>query len=288
MEENKRKAASLPRRAWRRLKRLLADPRGEQRNFRYYRKLVKLVPELGSYNWTGAMDHLAKRAQELGCGDLGAYYRLLRDDEQELTRLQSNFTLKGSHFFRGDDWDFFGERCLPELKDREKLRVWCAGCSSGQEAWSLIMALLDHVPLERIEVLATDYNDELLDKCRAGAYFNMHLHEVPERYRRYIDYGPKRFTIKPELRSVVRVENLNLLTDPYPAGFDVILCRNVLKFFSAEVIARLQKRLAASLTPGGYLFLSEDDGHRSAERIEKPAQLGLEEIDGRCIYRRLT
>ena len=82
------------------------------------------------------------------------------------------------------------------------------------------------------------------------------------------------------------MKNLNLLTDPFPAGFDVILCRNVLKFFSPQKIAQIQEQLAHSLNRGGFLFLSADDHHYDLEFINAPASMGLEQMDDRCIYRK--
>ncbi|MBR2739030.1 MAG: hypothetical protein IKD88_10000 [Lachnospiraceae bacterium] len=254
-----------------------------------YRVVCGMIPELTGYR-AGTVLFLREKAAERGYVNLRTYARVLRKDPAEIAWLSTRLTYKGTHFFRGEDWGFFIGRCLSELADRSEVRVWCAGCSLGQEAYSVLTALLDYVPLEKIRILATDYNDELLEKCRSGRYLNMHLHEIPERLRRYVETGEKTFTFLPELRAAVETKPLNLITDDYPAPFDVILCRNVIKFFSGDMIPRVQRRLAASLAPGGFLFLSADDDRRGVkdrvEMIPRPEELGLQQLENRCIYRK--
>ena len=253
---------------------------------RAYRRIIAAVPELASYK-AHQKEHVRARAKEKGCEDLRAYARLLRRDPEELEFLKTNLTFKGTHFFRGNDWDFFNEKCLSAFAGRDRVRVWCASCSSGEEAYSVVLSLLDYVPLEAIELLASDYNDELLAKCREGRYYNMHFEEIPERYRHYVIPGKPKFTFPPEIVAKMQTRNINLLTDDFPAGFDVVLCRNTLKFFKRDAILAVQKKLAAAVKPGGYLFLSSDGNHNREEFIRDPGSMGLEEMEDRCIYRKL-
>ena len=254
---------------------------------RYYRKLKKLVPELASYK-EYQIKFIGELAERAGLKSIKDYYCLVRNNQEEMEYFKQNLTYNGSHFFRGNDRDFFIENCLSALKGAEKVRIWCAACSSGQEVYSTIVSLADYVPLEKIDVLASDYNDEMIAKCADGSYFNMHLHEVPERYHKYLEKGPKKFLFKKEIRELVKTENINLLGNEYPKGFDVILCRNVLKFFSPEVIDECHIKLAGSLNRGGYLFLSHDDDSKKEEFIKDPESLGLEQLDGRCIYKKIS
>lgn len=251
----------------------------------YYRRMKGILPELENYKRT-TIRHVIKRAQELGYTNLRQYYMYLQHDVKEQTYMNSNMTLKGSHFFRGNDWGYFRDQCLSQFSGRKGLKLWCAGCSSGEEVYSLIMALLDYVPLSEINVLATDYNDELLEKCRKGKYGNSHYTEVPERYQKYLEKDPKGFAVQSELVNLIHLRNLNLLTDPFPEGFDIILCRNVLKFFSRQMIAQTQEKLAMALNKDGFLFLSADDNHDHREFIAEPASMGLKQMDDRCIYQK--
>ena len=250
---------------------------------RYYKKIIEIVPEIASYKKT-TIRHLIKTAGERGFKNLKEYYSKLRFDEDERAFLRVNLTLKGTHFFRGDDWEAFNKECLSAFSGRDSVKVWCAGCSSGEEAYSTIMSLLDYVPIKSISVLASDYNDELLAKCDEGSYFNMHYEEVPERYRSYLDLGEKKFTVKQDLRDVVTTRNINLTTDEYPAGFDIIVCRNVIKFFSKDVNLTVKRKLIDSLNPGGCLFVSTDDDHHNLELVENAAEMGLRQIEDRGLY----
>ena len=200
---------------------------------RSFERIVELVPQLKPYRY-GGYAHVKDIASERGFSTLGEYCAGLEQDPSEVEYLAENITLKGSHFFRGvGGYETLDRECLPALAKRDKVRVWCAGCSSGEEVYSLVMALAEHVDPDRIEVLATDYNEELLERCRRASYSVSRLEEVPERYRHYLcmsDTG-KRFSFSDELLGSVTVRHLNLLEDEYPEEFDLISCRNVIKFF---------------------------------------------------------
>lgn len=254
-------------------------------NKKYYQRISKFIPSLTSYKKETVV-YVEKRAAEAGYDNIKDYYRLLKNNEEERRILSQRLTLTGSHFFRGDEWEYFNKKCLSAFKGADQVSVWCAGCSSGQEVYSVIMSLMDYVPIENITVLATDYNDEMIAKTKAGKYYNMHIDEVPAHYRKYVIEGAPQFTFRSDILSAVRTEKLNLLTDPYPAGFDIILCRNVIKFFAKKQIPKVQKNLAASLSPGGYLFVGNSDGNKKIEMIEDPAALGLVQEDSLCIYRK--
>ena len=148
------------------------------------------------------------------------------------------------------------------------------------------MSLLDHLPIDALRILATDYNAEKLERCRAGKYGPTHLEEVPEKYRHHLVRVKNSFTFAPEVRDAVTVRQLNLLTDEYPSGFDLIVCRNVIKFFTPETVKEVQKKLVSSLADGGFLFLSVNDEGDNRETIDDPDSLHVRQI-GNCIYQKL-
>ncbi len=259
-----------------------------RRERKYYGKIKKIIPALDDYK-KETVFHVIKRAETVGCPDLRSYYAYLLSNEEEQSFMKTSITCKGSHFFRGNDWELFIRECLSSYQGRDEVEVWCAGCSSGEEVYSIILALMDYVPLEGIHVLATDYNDELLERCRRCDYPVCHYDEIPDRYRNQIvlTKNGRRFTFRPEILARVQTRNLNLLEDDFPADFDVILCRNVLKFFSDNKIAAVQKKLTASLKPGGCIFFSADDSYPSREEIMHPEEMGVQPVsDHRCIYRK--
>ena len=255
----------------------------------YYAKVVELVPQLKPYRF-GAFAHIKDLSEGRGFDSIKEYYEGLLANPEEVEHLKVNITYKGSHFFRGKrGWRIFRSKCLPQLEGKDRVRVWCAGCSTGQEVYSLVMALLDHVPAERIEVLATDYNDDLLERCQRASYAIMHLHEIPEHYMRHVVVSEtgKRYSFTPEVLAPVTTQNVNLIEDEYPQGFDIISCRNVIKFFTRGVAEGVQERLAASLNPGGFLFLGTDGYGALTEWIQKPARLGLRRIGLENIYQKV-
>ena len=254
----------------------------------YYQKICGLIPELEHYFYHSPMTQIRKRGKALGLHSVRAYYRYLEQHPEEQEYLSHNLTYRGSHFFRGEDWPFFTEKCLSSFRDADRVRVWSAGCSSGEEVYTVIMALMDFVPPEKIDVLASDYNDDLLRRCRNATYGMSHYKEVPEKYLRYtrwVEEG-KKFTFDSRITGLVHTENINLLTDDFPGSFDVITCRNVLKFFTPEKIREIQEKLARSLAPEGYLFVSSDDPGSTGESIGDPESFGLTQVEDRSIYRK--
>ncbi|MCR5373432.1 MAG: hypothetical protein K6E41_08205 [Solobacterium sp.] len=253
---------------------------------RAYAQLKTMIPELNSYKQS-TVYHIQRLAYHAGCRSFGEYCSFLEKHPDELSELKRNITLTGTNFFRGNDWPYFSKECLSTYRDKDLLRIWCAGCSSGKEVYSVILSALDFVPLQRIEVLASDYNDEMLALTAVGTYSPADLEMIPEHLQRYIvRTESRRFTFAEELKERITVQKIDLLKDAYPTGFDIILCRNVIKFFSPEVIPLVQQKLVHSLNENGFLFLSTDGNHKGAELIKDPEAMGAVQMDGRCIYRR--
>ncbi len=266
----------------RKLKNILTGT-GETRED-YYRKFRELIPELDMYK-KEQISYFEEVAAEHNCASLKEYYDYVCSDPEELQRLRRHVTYSGTHFFRGEDWPFFSERCLSSFRDADSVSVWCAGCSSGEEVYTLLMAMTEYLPAEKIHILATDYNEDLLETCRKGLYFRTRMFEIPEHYQKDLILSGSRFTFPDEYKAAIRTEQQNLLTDAYPEGFDLILCRNVIKFFTFEMRESVQRKLAASLKQGGWLFLSHDDGNDD-EMIGDPASMSLVQIENRSVYRR--
>lgn len=253
------------------------------------KKFKSLVPGLAFYNGISAIRHLRVKALDNGCGSLAEYYRLVSSDPGKLAELKENLTYVGTRFFRGKVWLELEKVCKEagqSWSEKERIRVWCAGCSSGKEVYSVLMILLESVPPGKIELLATDYNHEMLKRCEEAAYPLSIIGEITERFRnRYVETDGDCFRIRKELRDIVRTGFLDLLVDDYPSGFDIVLCRNVIKFFKPGVRRLVQQRLAASLAPGGFLVVSDELGK---EGIRNPGKMDLSRIGRSPIYQRLS
>lgn len=244
-----------------------------------------IIPDLASYSRSQVLFQLCRQALNHGCGSLQEYYDAVSSDPELLSELKVNLTFLGSHFFRGDIWPELREVCFTSFRNRDMIRVWCAGCANGKEVYSLLMVLLDFLPSEKIDLLATDYNPEQLRKCQEGIYPLSTIKEIPAEYRHYLVSSEERqqFQISSGLRQMVQTKCHNLLSDEYPGCFDLILCRNVVKFFEEDVKCQVQKKLAASLNDSGYLVVSDD---LVREGIHDPGSMSLVQLGCYCIYRK--
>jgi chemotaxis protein methyltransferase CheR len=181
-------------------------------------------------------------------------------------------TNETSFFRERKHFEFLVSEVIPAWREeaaaghRPRLvRAWSAGCSTGEEPYSLAMVLLKHLPPSagwQIEIKATDLSTRVLDRARAGIWPIEKADAIPGEYRRAFMLRGVRAqegTMKagPELRQVVQFAQLNLTSDSYPVfrGCDLVFCRNVLIYFDQALRARITSRLIEHLQPGGYLFL---------------------------------
>lgn len=215
---------------------------------------------------------LAARARERAArrgSDLAGYAWLLDGDEGELSALAEALRVGETRFFRHRAHiEALRRTVIPgRARTSARLRAWSAGCSTGEEAWTLAMLLGEQC--DDFEVQATDLSLPALEAARAGRYRSATLEHVPAalRQRWFVDEPGGSARVAEALRSRVRFEQRNLLARPYPRGCDVILCRNVLIYFAAPHRDEVVVRLADSLLPGGYLFLGYSETLRSHEDL---------------------
>jgi chemotaxis protein methyltransferase CheR len=215
---------------------------------------------------------LARRLRELGL-DFADYYGLVETDPQEKVRMLDCICTNETHFFREPrQFEFLETHVFPEWRARaeagtmaRRVRVWSAGCSTGEEPYSVAMAFLARFPPSsgwEIEVVATDLSTKVLDRAQAAVWPIDKAKEIPDSYLKAFmlrGTGPEEGRMKagPLVRSRVRFQRLNLNAEPFTfaGGFDLILCRNVLIYFDATSKARVVGRLLERMEPGGYLFL---------------------------------
>ncbi|MDC3332603.1 protein-glutamate O-methyltransferase CheR [bacterium] len=189
--------------------------------------------------------------------------------EKVIDAMTTNETLwfRDTHPF-----EIFKNRLLPEFQESSssRIRVWSAACSSGQEPFSLSMNV-EELMLERpgffrspVEIVATELSPTMLERCRAAQYDSLSLGRglSDERRKRFFDEVDERYwRIKPSVTSRVTFKPLNLMDGYQSLGqFDVVFCRNVLIYFSAELKADILSRIRATLRPGGYLVLGSSEG----------------------------
>jgi chemotaxis protein methyltransferase CheR len=218
-----------------------------------------------------------------------AYFRRVQADPNELRRFRDFLTINVSEFFRdAERWQSLQNQVIPGLlkeshqrQPRLGLKIWSAGCSTGQEPYSLAMVMNELAPASSTQILATDLDRGALQKAMArGPYSNDDIRNVSgERRAKFFEPGGPPFFIKEKMAQKVKFRELNLLTDPFETNYDLIVCRNVIIYFTAEAKNELYKRFQAALNPGGILFLG------GTEVIPRPSDIGLHS-SGISIYTR--
>lgn len=203
-----------------------------------------------------------------------AMLRAFDDDPLLLERFLNRITINVSEFFRNPErWRCLQEETLPPLVKRHAhLRCWSAACSTGEEPYTLAIILkqLRH----SFELWATDIDRTVLERARAGEYDEQTMKHMPQHLRDqyFITLGGSRYQVNEELKKCVRFARHDLLHDAYPERYHLIVCRNVMIYFTDEAKARIYRAFAKSLVPGGILFVG------STEQILRPADFGLKPI----------
>jgi chemotaxis protein methyltransferase CheR len=243
--------------------------------------LAEVIEERSGLHFAGARraELIAKLIAAFrisGCTTWESYHlRLQSDAGGELFRLLiETLTIGETYFFRHHAYfDMFERDILPALIERRRqtrsMRIWCAGCATGEEAYSLAILLLRAIPdIERwqINILATDINRQSLARAAAGVYGDWSFRETDDFFRRtYFKREGNRYRIRPDIQRLVHFSELNLAETAYPsvvndtAALDLIVCRNVLIYFGRDMIHSVLKRFHTALAPDGYLMLGPSD-----------------------------
>ncbi len=202
--------------------------------------------------------------------DYFEYLTEYRESRQELQKLLQHLTVGETFFFRyRAHFDAFRQLITGEFAGKP-LRIWSAGCSTGEEPYSLAMTIMETLPDWRkrdIRILATDINNRVLQRAREGVYRPWSLRATEPRYmEHYFKRVGDSYLIRDDVKQMVEFSHLNLQTASFPQqdgvfrGLDVIFCRNVTIYFTLATTRQVIDKFAATLTPGGYLFL----GHAEA------------------------
>lgn len=202
------------------------------------------------------------------------YVAVLKSDKAKFEEFVNYLTINVSEFYRNvDQWQLLDKDIFPELIQRygKNLKIWSAACSTGDEPYSLVMALSRHLSLNQIKIYATDLDKQVIEKAKMGLYTEKSLAGVPADLKKkfFTKVGPS-YQISDEIKSRVEFREHNLLKDTYPTDFHLIVCRNVLIYFTEEAKDEVFRKFQKSLKPGGYLFIG------STEQIINHRDVGFE------------
>jgi len=229
---------------------------------------------------------LSKRIEEMRLSSFDEYYYLLRyspKKKEEFSRLFDEVTINETSFFRNmPQLQAFEKEVLPEiLKKREegeqRLRIWSAGCSSGQEPYTLAMIISEFAATKAFkfvpEIIANDISGAMILEAQKGRYKEYYLRNTPDEYKsRYFTKRGDEYIINDSVKVMVKFSIMNLLDETKTKmmrDMDVIFCRNVIIYFDEEAKKRVIGTFYESLKPGGYLFIGHSESLHNISRAFK-------------------
>jgi two-component system CheB/CheR fusion protein len=220
-----------------------------------------------AYKRSSLMRRVAVRMQTIGAKSHGAYLDFLQVDPEEFTRLFNTILINVTSFFRDStSWEYVREQVVPRLvgapSTADPIRIWSAGCASGEEAYSIAMLLAEALGpdafRERVKIYATDVDEEALDQARHAVYGPRTAEDVPPALlEAYFDRQEDRYVFNKDLRRSVIFGRHDLIQDAPISRVGMLLCRNCLMYFNAETQARILARFHFAVASRGVLFLGK-------------------------------
>ena len=230
---------------------------------------VRSGHDFSPYKRATLFRRIARRMQVRDCLTLDEYHRYLRDHEGELGHLLRDFLISVTNFFRDpDSFAALASLVIPKWfatkHDQDHIRVWVAGCATGEEAYSLGILLLEHAARSRtvppIQIFATDIDERALAEARLGCYSDAIAADVsPERLQRFFTREDDQYRVCKELREMVLFSPHNVLRDPPFSRLDLVSCRNLLIYLDRDAQQRILASVHFGLRPGGVMMLGSSE-----------------------------
>lgn len=204
------------------------------------------------------------------------YIQMLKKDKALFEQFVNFLTINVSEFYRNpEQWKLMDEKVIPKLiaDHGRSLKIWSAACSTGDEPYSLAMAFSKHIPLSGVHITATDIDKQVLQHAQVGLYNEKSIAGVPRDMKsKFFTKVGASYKISDEIKKCVTFREHNLLKDVYPKDFDLILCRNVVIYFTDEAKDMIYQKFYQSLKNKGVLFIG------STEQITNYKELGFNRL----------
>lgn len=238
--------------------------------------------DLSQYKENQMRRRLTTLRMKHGFSTFSQYYAAIVAEPRLRNEFLDRMTINVSEFWRNPNrWQVLKDRFLPELlKEQSRLNVWSAACSTGEEPYTIAMILDSLGVLDRTSLQATDIDEGVLGKAKEGVYLERSLRDVPSDFKKYFTESDGAYKVSDNLKRAVKFQKQNLLLDRFGDKYDLIVCRNVMIYFTEEAKHMLYGKFANALRPGGLLFVG------STEQIFSPGQYGFETADT-FFYRKL-
>ncbi|WP_249275028.1 CheR family methyltransferase [Terribacillus saccharophilus] len=232
--------------------------------------------DLSQYKEAQMLRRLTTLREKRGFKDFKAYSHAINGDAALLDEFLDRMTINVSEFYRNyQRWEVLERRILPDLlKKKKPLKIWSAACSTGEEPYTLAILLDRYAKGTSYTIHATDLDQRVLETAMVGKYNERALKEMPAAIKSaYFNQDGSVFQIKDELKQHIQFKQHNLLADAYDTNYDLIICRNVLIYFTEEAKADIYHKFSNSLAHNSYLFVG------STEQIFNPNVYGLGAVD---------
>jgi two-component system CheB/CheR fusion protein len=227
------------------------------------------------YKASTILRRIDRRMQVCRVSSLKEYFKLLEKNNDEIATLRQDFLISVTSFFRDAEYFHTLEKCtISELvkekqKTKETIRIWSAGCSTGEEAYTLGMLFIEEFEKQGcwlpLKIFATDVNQQNIDFAAIGSYSQSVSAELSsQRLERFFDIRSEKFVVKNELRQLIVFARHNLLSDPPFTKMDLVVCRNTLIYFKNTAQAQVLYRLQYAVNPQGFLFLGSSETLQAA------------------------
>ena len=245
-------------------------------DYEYFKKEIMAMTtiDLNSYKEKQMKRRIDTLILKHGIKGYDQYVKELKTNTEYFDEFVNYITINVSEFYRNpDQWRLLDKDVIPQLVDKfgKRLKIWSAACSTGDEPYSLVMALSKHMPLDQIKILATDLDKTVINKAKVGLYNSKSIASVPDDLKKkyFTQVGPS-YKIADEIKARVEFKEHNLLKDKYPTDYNLIVCRNVLIYFTEEAKDDVFRKFNKALAKGGILFIG------STEQIINYKEMGYD------------
>jgi chemotaxis protein methyltransferase CheR len=258
----------------------------EEEYERLKRKIRQLIHiDLNNYKSSQMKRRLEGFISHTGFPNIEEYCQRLDRDLEEVARLRSFLTINVTEFYRDQKhFETLRKVILPELqKNTSRLNIWSAGCSDGEEPYSIAVMLDELSPGVKHRILATDLDEESLSKAVSGGpYQTMETRNLPQPLlQKYFSFSKDGYWINERIRDRVIFYRHDLTQDLFPSGLDLIICRNVTIYFSNEAKTLINTKFLRSLKEGGVLFIG------ATETMLNASEIGFRKLSS-CFYQKNT
>ncbi|KAB8138483.1 protein-glutamate O-methyltransferase CheR [Gracilibacillus oryzae] len=232
--------------------------------------------DLSLYKEVQMKRRLTSLRNKRGYENFNQYFEAINKEQPLLQEFLDKVTINVSEFFRNPSrWKVLEDKILPRMKQKKnRIRIWSAACSTGEEPYTLAILANQFWPLQDIEIIATDLDTNVLARAKQGIYSDRAVQDVPlQLKKKYLLQEANTYKVEENLKKCITFKQHNLLADPYPKGFDLIVCRNVMIYFTEQAKETIYHNFSQSLNSNGVFFVG------STEQIFHPEKYDYQVLD---------